>query len=242
MKTGNKVKNVKNHVIFTYENRDYRYDDIYNLIKDLDYKKVGDDFDYIVKEVFVNGQRAACLFLQESDSSEDWVHNFMFWSTYAKAYKGWENKLKFMKGFFVEYNSGRDEVIKDLKEFVDSGVTKIFVTGWSNGASTAPIACEDIYYQFKIKPTFIGYEGAHPCYNKHTRDYVYSCMADDSISFVNKMDAVCRCPPFAWRIKPIIYYFKKKEKFPIFIRKLIDCIKNTAFYHCNVDTSIQNEM
>lgn len=242
MKTGKKVKNFKNHVIFNYEGKDYTYDTLFRLIRDLKYKKIGFDLDYNVLAVKENGQDAVCLFLEESTTNKDWVSNLWFFPKSAKAYKGWENKLKFHAGFYNEYKSGRDQIIAELKEFVDKGIKRVFVTGWSNGASTAPIACEDIFYQFGIKPTFIGYEGAIPCANRWTRNFVQSCLADDSISFVYGMDVVPRVPPFYPKFKEIIYYFKVKEKFPILIRKLIAMCTKTAYYHTSVDEAIRENM
>lgn len=242
MKTGKKVKDFKNKVIFTFEGKDYDYAGIYNLIKDLDYKKVGKDMDYLVKEVSVNGEKAICLFLQESASDEDWKSNLTFWPKSTKAYKGWKNKLKFHKGFFEEYQSGRDNILAEIKELLSDDVKKIFVTGWSNGASTAPIACEDIYFHFGIKPIFIGYEGAQPCANRHTRNVIQNILADGSISFVYGMDIVPRMPPFYPKFKQIIYYFKVKEKFPSLIRKFISIFTKTAYYHCNVDKAINEFM
>lgn len=248
MKTAKEKIDLKNHVIFNYDNKDYTYDGIYQLIKQLQYKTVGAHLDYVVKPVFENGKPAICIFFQQSTTVEDWIHNFEFWAVSTKAYKGWEKRLKFCKGFFEEYNSGRDNVIADVKYFVDQGVERIFIAGWSNGATVAQICCEDIYYQFGIKPTLISCEPAHPCANKHTRDYVRQCMRDDSIIWVYGWDVVPRCPPFpfGWKIKNLIYYIKMPDKFPILIRRLIAFIKDTNYYHCNLDEGIRkyvpNEM
>lgn len=241
MKTGKKVKDFKNHVIFNYNDKDYDYAGIYNLIKDIDYKKVGFDLDYIVIPVKENGEDAICVTCQESKTKKDWVSNLWFFPKSAKAYKGWDNKLKFHAGFYNEYKSGRDSLLKDVKEYVDKGVKRIFVTGWSNGSSYSPIICEDIFFNFSIKPTFIGYEGAQPCANRWTRNFIQCCFAEDSISFVYGNDIVPRVPPFYPKFKDIIYYFKVKSKIPV-IGKLISFVKDTPYYHCNVDKAILEEM
>ena len=244
MKTGKKVKDFKNHVIFNYDGKDYDYAGIFNLIKELKYKKVGFDMDYLVVPIKdkKTGEDAICVFFQESNSNKDWFSNLWFFPRSAKAYKGWENRLRFHAGFYNEYQSGRDEIIKDIKQYVDKGIKRIFATGWSNGASTLPIACEDIFFQFGIRPTFIGYEGAQPCANRWTRDFVQDCFAEDSISFVYGMDIVPRVPPLYPKFRNIIYYLKVKEKFPILIRKIISIFTKEVYYHSKVDDGIEKYM
>ena len=123
---------------------------------------------------------------------------------------------------------------------------KLYVIGWSLGGSIVPIACEDFHEIYGIEPIAIPFEGANPCYNKHTRDYVAKCLNQkESIAFVYSNDIVPRLPPiFGKKLKDFIYYLNDhKCKFPFYIiKKIISFIKDTVYYHCNVDVGIQQFM
>ena len=252
MKMGELVKDRKNHSIFSYNNVTYTYDKIFQLIKDLDYHKSGEDCDWNIIRVhdIKDNKDCYCVVFQESDSNEDWFHNFNFLPCPTRAYKGWNHRLIYHRGFFKEYQSARDEIksflsplLQDLANEQSCSISelKLYVTGWSLGASIAPIALEDFYETYGIKPVFIGYEGANPCETYRTRNYVFSCMHEESITFVYSNDVVCRLPPiFGKMFKKIIYYLDDhKCKFPFyFIKKLISFIKDTRYYHTHVDKGI----
>lgn len=257
MKTGKLVKNRKNKSIFEYEGKSYTYDGIYNLIKQLNYHKTGEDCDWNIIRVhdIKENKDCCCVAFQQSTTKEDWFHNFDFFPKAVKAYKGWKNKLIYHEGFYKEYKSARDEIklalSKSLNELAEEQKCKVsdlklYVIGWSLGASIAPIAMEDFHEEFGINPVCILFEGANPCESFHTRKYLMSCMnLDESISFVYSNDVVCRCPPLLGRqFKDIIYYNNDhKCKFPFYlIKKLISFIKDTEYYHTHADEGILKYM
>ena len=157
-------------------------------------------------------------------------------------------------GFYREYQSARDEIrqylsplLQDLAKEQNCLIQdlKMYVFGWSLGGSITPIAVEDIFETYKIKPVVIPYEGANPCESFHTRKYVQSCFHEESICFVYSNDIVPRCAPFFGRkIKDYIYYLDDhKCKFPFyFIKKIISFIKDTEYYHTSVDEGIRKYM
>ena len=253
MKTGKFVKDKKNQNIFIYNDVVYNYADIYNLIKDLDYHKSGEDCDWNIIRVhdIKDDKDCYCVVFQETTTKEDWKHNFDFFPRPIKAYKGWKNRLVYHDGFYKEYKSARDEIKAYLSPLLQDLATeqscyinelKLYVIGWSLGGSIAPIALEDFYEIYTIKPTLIIYEGANPCESLHTRNYLMKCMnTDESIAFVYSNDFVPRCAPFfGKKLKNIIYYLNDhKCKFPFyFIKKIISFITDTEYYHCNVDKGI----
>lgn len=252
MKMGKLVKDRKNRDVFTYNGKTYRYNDIYNLIKDLDYHKSGEcDWNIIRVHDIKDDKDCYVLVFQETTTKIDWCYNFYFLPRPVKAYKGWKNRLIYHSGFYLEYQSARDAIrqnltplLQDLAKEQGCLITdlKLYITGWSLGASIAPIAMEDCYETYGIKPVLIGYEGANPCESIHTRNYLMKCMnLDESISFVYSNDIVCRCAPFFGRkLKKIIYYMNDhKCKFPFYlIKKLISFIKDTPYYHAHADDGI----
>ena len=207
MKTGKSVKDRKNRLVFNYNNKNYTYDDIYNLVRTLDYHKSGEDCDWNIIRVhdIKDDKDCYCVMFEESTTDEDWKHNFDFLPRPIKAYKGWKHRLVYHDGFYREYQSARDEIHSHLKLLLEDlakeqncniNELKLYVIGFSLGGSIAPIASEDCYEHYGIKPTLIAFEGANPCESLHTRNYLMSCMnLDESIAFVYSNDFVPRCTP-----------------------------------------------
>ena len=257
MKTSKFVKNRKNHKVFIYNNEEYDYADIYNLVKKLKYRKSGIDCDWTLIKVHDIKDDTDCyaLVFRQTTTNKDWRQNLKFFPKFKKAYKGWKNKLVYHCGFYEEYQSARDDikkalspVLQDLSNENKCSVSdlKLYVFGWSLGASIAPIACEDIHETYGIKPILIAYEGANPCETNHTRKVIMNSInKEESISFVYGNDIVCRCPPiFGKPLKDTIYYLDdKKCKFPFyFIKKIISFIKDTEYYHTSTDKGILSYM
>ena len=246
MKTGKLVKDRKNRTVFIYNNKNYTYDEIYNLVRTLDYHKSGEDCDWNIIRVhdIKDDRDCYCVIFEESTSAEDWKHNFDFLPRPVKAYKGWQHKLIYHDGFYKEYQSARDEIKSYLSPLLQDlaleqnchiDELKLYVIGFSLGGSIAPIAMEDFYETYVIKSTLITFEGASACESLHTRNYLMNCMnLDESIAFVYSNDFVPRCVPFfGKKFKDIIYYLNDhKCKFPFyFIKKIISFIKDTSYYH-----------
>ena len=117
MKTGKSVKDRKNRLVFNYNNKNYTYDEIYNLVRTLDYHKSGEDCDWNIIRVhdIKDDKDCYCLIFEESTTNEDWKHNFDFLPHPIKAYKGWKHRLVYHDGFYREYQSARDEIHSHLK-------------------------------------------------------------------------------------------------------------------------------
>ena len=257
MKTGKLVKNRHNRDIFIYEDKRYKYDDVYNLIKNMDYHKSGKDCDWNIIRVhdIISDKDCYALFFQETTTNEDIWHDAEFLPRPVKAYKGWKNRLVYHYGFYEEYHSAQDEIHSYLKPLLEDLAKeqnceikdlKLYITGFSLGGSIAPIASEDCFERYGIKPILIAYEGANPCESLHTRNYLMKCInTEESIAFVYSNDFVPRCAPiFGKKLKDIIYYLDdKKCKFPFYlIKKIISFIKDTPYYHCHTDEGIQKYM
>lgn len=256
MKTGTWAKDRTNHEVFSYNGQNYTYDKMYNLIKDLDYHKSGEDCDWNIIRVhdLVRDRDCYCVVFQESDSKADWLHNFNFLPCRVKAYKGWKHRLIYHKGFYDEWQSARDEIksylsplLTDLANEQGCGVNELilYVIGWSLGGAISVIASEDFHEMYGMKPIMIAFEGANPCESYHTRNYIQSVLDEESTSFVYSNDFVCRCPPFFGKIlKKTVYYLNDhKCKFPFYLfRKLLSFIIDTYHYHTSADEGILKYM
>lgn len=254
MKTGKLVSDLTNHDVLSYNGQNYSYDKIYNLIKDLEYHKTGEDCDWNIIRIhdLKRDRDGYCVVFQESDSNEDWLHNLNFLP--IMACKGWRNHLIYHRGFYNEYQSARDEIKKylspllaDLANEQNCGVEDLilYVTGWSLGGAISVIASEDFHETYGLTPILISYEGANPCESFHTRNYIQSVISDESVAFVYSNDFVCRCPPLIGRIlKDSVYYLDdKKCKFPFYlIKKVVSFFKDTRYYHTHADEGILNYM
>lgn len=246
MKTGKLVQTRKNHDVFTFMNEKYDYAGTFNLIKKLPYHHAGKDCNWNVIKVhdITTDKDAIALVFEESASDLDWWEDFNFIPVKT-------NGLTFHKGFFEEFESAKTFIdfhlyseIKALAMEQKRKVKdiKVFVLGWSLGASIAPIAVWHIFSLLGIKSTGIIYEGANPCYNEKTRKEVQECFAADSISFVYGNDIVPRCPPVISKlIEDYIYYLDDKKN-TSGIKKLVSLVRDTKYYHNNVDEGILKYM
>jgi len=254
MKSGKLVKDKTNQEIFFYQNKKYKYDDIYRLVREMEYYKTGKDCDWNIIRIhdIKDNKNCYALCFQESKSPTDWLYDFDFFPRPIKAYKGWKNHLIYHSGFYIEYQSARDVIHNHLKPLLEDLAIeqnckikdlKLYIMGFSLGGSIAPIVCEDCFERYGIKPVLIAFEGANPCESLHTRNYLMKCInTEESIAFVYSNDFVPRCAPiFGKKLKDIIYYLDDhKCKFPFyFIKKIISFIKDTPHYHTTVNEGIQ---
>lgn len=103
-----------------------------------DWKKVGDDVDY--KVIVDHDKEEVVLQFRESDSRQDWKHNFQFlpWPLKLDGRYVWTTR-----GYANAYKSARDIPIN---EFVDAYLFtglpgyKACIRGWSFGSAMAKIA------------------------------------------------------------------------------------------------------
>lgn len=223
--------------IFELNNIKYTYDTLFTYLRyKNDYHSSSNYCEWDVKEVLINNQPGICIFFQETTCKEDWKNNFKFWGYPKLAYKGHVNNLWYHYGFYSEYQSARDNIIKEvskLLEKINRDNPQIIICGWSLGAALSIICSEDIYFKYYIKPLLITYEGPQCCCTIKTRNFVRSCIRNDSMLFTNGSDIVPLIPfvPLAFKMKDIIIHVG--EKFNIFK------IFKSGYYHCNVAEPIK---
>ena len=82
MKTGKLVENRHNRNVFSYNNNIYKYDDIYNLIKNLTYHTSGKHCDWTIIRVhdLLSNKDCYGLFFQETTSKEDIWHDAVYYA------------------------------------------------------------------------------------------------------------------------------------------------------------------
>ena len=116
----------------------------YDIKKTTDYKVVGEDSDY---KVFVDDQKKeVVLQFEESDSREDWKHNFQFlpWPLKLDEKTVWTTR-----GYACAYQSAQDQPLEDfLYEATRHADYKLCIRGWSFGSAMAKIAARHLIARF----------------------------------------------------------------------------------------------
>ena len=182
--------------------------ELYNLICDTQYNKVGIDVDYKILVI----DRTIYLLFQETTNKIDWRTNFNF---PLKLYK----KYYVHKGFATAYKSANDIIMNELKQvMIEHSDSNIVVAGWSYGGAMSQLAVEDIYYRFNIKPILVTFGAPRIFFTgiKHFRESV-NC----AFMYANINDVVTKVVPYYKSIA-----CTKIDKYKLF------GIFNPRLYHC----------
>lgn len=228
--------------LFSIDGESYNYKDLFVNIKESDYTEVGEtDFNVFEGVDLVTNQKAAIITFQSTNWSEDLKTDLSCCAQSVKAYSGWENKLKYHKGFFLQYHEARDTIINMVSSIK---ANSYIVAGWSLGGALATICAEDIKYHFGVKPVLIVYESPNVCSNNATVKAIYNSIdLDRSIAFVNGDDLVPHLPffPFTRKLKNLIVWLKYNKK-GVLIKKphfnIFKCLFNLVGFHVDVDKTL----
>lgn len=144
---------------------------LFNLIRYSQFKKVGNDVDYsiLIKD------REIYLIFKESNSKEDWIHNFNF---PTKPYKNQEGKFFVHKGFAETYKSANDIIMKELIDIVDKYLYPVTITGYSFGGAMAQLAAEDFCYRTKVHPKLVTFGSPKILFGEKSKNhFLNSCFS-----------------------------------------------------------------
>jgi hypothetical protein len=173
----------------------------YDIKHTSDYKTVGEDIDY---KVFVDhDKKEVVLQFEESDSREDWIHNFQFlpWPLRLDDKIIWTSR-----GYACAYKSASDTPLFDwFAQYlrIKEPDYKLCIRGWSFGSAMAKIAARHFtimsgYKDWKVLDELTTYGDVkcwvNPFYSlkKHVRVlHEYACIND----------GVTWCLPLYWRDK-----------------------------------------
>lgn len=141
-----------------------------------------------------------------------------------RPYKNMKDVWKVHFGMAIIYGSIRDEIIENVKKFVDNGGTKIYVGGWSQGGGVSQLCAEDIYYQFQIKPILTTFGSLRVGWGKKAWNHIADSVEKESICYENGSDIVPHLPLRIWGFKNLlgVHIGEKFNLFKIF---------NTPKYH-----------
>lgn len=120
-----------------------------------------------------------------------------------RPYKNMKDVWKVHFGMAMIYGSIRDEVIAKVKEYVDKGITKIYVGGWSQGGGPTQLFAEDCYYQFQIKPILTTFGSLNVAWGKKSAAHISDSLAEGSHAYSNGSDVVPHVPFAIWGFKRI---------------------------------------
>lgn len=164
--------------------------DLFTLIAQAEYTKIGDDLDYTVKEI----EGCAYLLFQCSATDEDWKNNFAF---VRKVYKDQENTMLVHGGYAKVWKSGNDQVMKEFIEAVKRNPDQQpVIAGWSFGGAMSVLAAEDFHYRTGIKAKVVTFGGPKVAGSIKTKKYLASIGMFSQ--YTERNDVVPLMPPLPW--------------------------------------------
>lgn len=132
-----------------------------------------------------------------------------------KPYKRMESIWRVHFGIALLYGSIRDEVMSKIKEYVEKGITEIYVGGWSQGGGVAIMCVEDIFYQTGIKPTLTTFGAPRVPFGKKSKERIENACGFNSNCYENSSDVVPHLPLLIWGFKSLCTHHIG-ERFNIF--------------------------
>lgn len=168
-------------------------EELYKLICDSKFNKVGDSVDYLVKKD--NSKKTVFLIFQESASKRDWQNNFNFPS---KLYKNQKSCLRVHRGFGNAWKTCNDIVMNDFITEVKETGFKPVISGWSYGGAMAQLASEDFYFRTGIVPQVITFGSPKIFGNKSSVTYIKAIT--QTTQYAHRNDIVTKLVPFYWSV------------------------------------------
>ena len=166
--------------------------ELYKLIINTSYTKVGIDVDYAI----LKKEDATYLLFQETTTKIDWKINFQFW---AKPYKNQKNPMLIHRGYVKAWKSCNDEIMNTtIKAVAENNHKPLIIAGWSYGGAMAILAMEDYFFRTGLKPQVITFGGPKiiaPLAFR-TKRYLKSCMDTKGKFYCHRSDIVPMIPPF----------------------------------------------
>ena len=118
----------------------------YDIKNTSDYKTVGEDIDY--KVIVDDEAKEVVLQFEESDSRQDWKHNFMFLPWLLKLE---DRYVITTHGYACAYSSAKGEPMTDFLEKIAEHIDyKCCIRGWSFGSAMAKIATRHFYIKTNL--------------------------------------------------------------------------------------------
>lgn len=156
-------------------------------------------------EIFYDRMRNVIqLNFQKTNGWSDWIANvFEFPTEYYDEieFEGKPLQLRVHRGWGAMYRSVKNDIRREWKclhEKYPDAETEI--VGWSLGAGQATLCCQDLNYNFGIRPHLFTYGSVKPFAakrgeGKRLRRYLLTVCAD-CYNFANVNDIVTYMPPF----------------------------------------------
>lgn len=150
--------------------------------------------------VQADGKDIIILF-QQSNHPFDWLCNLFFFPKKVVPYKNMDTEFKVHKGFWIQFDSIRDDILTKVTELLSEDTENIYIYGWSLGGRLAMFCKEMLAYNYnnlnrwgKITCITIG----SPRGFCKTKDWDHiKERFDNCIRYTNGSDIVTRLP-FKW--------------------------------------------
>lgn len=213
------------------------YAELFKLIKNTSFKKVGYDVDYAV--VVDHVKKIVYLIFEESSSDKDWKVNFRFLRKCykRKLYKKQVSCMKCHRGFGQAYKEVNDIIMGEYIQACEENPDyKFIICGWSYGGGMSQIAAEDFNFRTRtdkskpstgLKPSVVTF-GAPKIFSRKSAKYVREECCFKVVQVAQHNDPVTHVVPWDWSLN-LKKSWRVGEKNNFF--KWFKAEK----YHCNYD-------
>lgn len=160
--------------------------ELFQLIKETEYEKTGDDVDF--KVLKIDGR--AILLFEESTTKRDWQINFNF---PRKLYKKQQRWLFVHRGYGNAWKSANDKIMKYFIQAVNETDKMPLIAGWSFGGAMAQLAAEDFNFRTGKRAEVVTFGSPKVAGDYRTANTIFE--SGKFAQYANVNDIVPLCPP-----------------------------------------------
>ena len=188
-----------------------------NCAYNIEYKQIGDSVNY----AFVEEGKTLYVYFQGSNSTTDWIRNFLFTERVYKMFR-------VHKGFYTAYSEARSLLLNKIYERDEKANfkwLKIIIVGYSHGGALCQLFLEDcVFHRPDIKSSILGYAFETPRCLKVPAKYRH--LWENLTIIRNGCDLITHLPPAIFGYNHLGTMVKIKGDTSLVENHLPKCIKS----------------